>query len=174
MRLVCFVFENVNSSLDELVNIVNKLVNKVVKRWGCLFMIFFACFCQLFHCGAMWHTTHTHRHTPLPVNHSTLPTTSPVQPSTNSLPLMNDQPISCSCFMMSYDTCLWLVDFSCLKLFLCLRDDLQNDKDYWKYQKPSVINELNSTAWRNAALWPMIIIYAVLYCSVSVCSVTSV
>lgn len=157
MRLVCFVFENVNSSLDELVNVVNKLVNRVVKGWGCyiLLVIFFLLFLWIISLwGHVTHHTHswTHTLTCQSLYCARGPTTSPVLPSTNSLPLMSDQPISCSCFMMSYDTCLWLVDFSCLKLFLCLRDDLQNDKDYWKYQTSSVINELNCTAWRNAAL----------------------
>lgn len=64
-----------------------------------------------------------------------------VLPSNNSLPLMSDQPISCSCFMMSYDTCLWLVDFSCLKLFLYLKDDIWNDKDYWKKKHFSSMNQ---------------------------------
>lgn len=68
-----------------------------------------------------------------------------VPPFTNSLPLMSDQPISCSCFMMSYDTCLWLVDFSCLKLFLYLKDDIRNDKDYWwKKNKTLFVNDLHS------------------------------
>lgn len=108
---------------------------------------FCARLCLSSHRGPMWHAnTHiTHLHLSITLTVTVDPPTSLVLPSTNSLPLMSDQPISCSCFMMSYDTCLWLVDFSCLKLFLYLKDDIRNDKDYWKKKKNVSVTELHSS-----------------------------